>query len=1141
MSSTNYTQPVPSDGVKINFYGGIPCLLIPERELPLSVEEICEKAANHVVSQLPSFSDDEDTASGDSSHRMASLTLPMFSLINHEHNQWMTMREKLTRHDILYEFFFRIRFRFYNANLSDLEKLDRQTWEYLFWQFHDDFVSDRFSTMYNKNLERPKVLGFVVMGYFIPKLCTMVQNSPARGGKYHPLQSNNGHPRVTVCGLKKHLPERERLNFKWPWPYYRLYRSVKEEVGKFASAHGNIGVERYMHTYMNGVLEEVAKYGSECYHAIELLQTNPERTQPVDIVVDPFCSKPPGIYFHMQFVCTFQDIENLVLATSSDPAFGVEVRLIRRNGALKMLRFRESKMAESFVSCVDGYCRLLHNFYDSIATQVLVEPPSLTQLKELKAFGPMLRKDAESKMQKELSAFEDDLNQREVCFLIYQSVHSLTEFWVMKQSRKEESASHLRLSYNRRNQKFTLYRDIGDLIFHTPGDLLMHFRKQANMIRPKTECSISELYRSDEIDYYCSTNTPATGSTVRKGPTLFGVDICKEDFSIVGRGRFTQVLEGMLYDDDKDEKVTIKELKLGEGHKSEDFQKGVWKLMQLEHHKTFVKLHGVLMAPPFRVILEHAPLGDLLTLMGQSPMQFSLTQIISVVEQLTQGLKAMEEKQIFHGNLRCRNILVMNVTALDLLVRISDPGMEAHYVSNAISDEQNIERLPWVAVERFDNLRKLDSASEIYSFAMTWWEMLSKGTHPNKAINLPADASWKNFFKEGGRPPRPEIVTVTEDDPAPDCKDGIWKYIELCWDSDPENRPSVKDISRKVYELCDQVREQEQDLDIPSWEQVVKQWKEQVHQNQSPEESVPVTDTGDTVIHSERLEVDETDKGKLGAGYYGTVRKAKLYETTCNKSQKPVNFKFVAVKELKKFSSASEKIDFVQEIHLASKLSHKNIVKIEGVCSSPKQLLVMEFVERGALNTYLHSLRNSSPNPITLCNFTVDVAEGMKYLHSKKIVHRDLAARNILLTQEKTAKITDFGLSRLLKDKNYYKGSMEKPLPVHWCSPEAIGQRRFSTKGDVWSYGILLWEIFSLGKKPHLVESDEKIIMQELFLSMKRNKRLEEPSHCVEGFYQLMKDKCWQFDPQARPDFDEIVTMVYQLRRNCDNNGRRLS
>ncbi|XP_046543064.1 uncharacterized protein LOC124253359 [Haliotis rubra] len=373
MSSTAYSQPLPNSGVKINFYGGIPYLLIPDKELPLSVEEICEKAANYVASLLPSSPDTEDGAVG---YRMASLTLPMFSLINPHHTQWMTMREKLNRHDFLYEYFFRIRFRFFTSNLRDLEKLDRQTWEYLFWQFRDDFVNDRFHSMYNKDLERPKVLGFVVMGYFIPKLTTMAQNSPVHGSTYRQLQSSNKvHPRVTVCGLKKHLPQRERLSFRWPWPYYRLYRSVKEEVGIFAGSHGNIGVERYMQTYMNGVLEEVAKYGSECYLAIELLQTNPDRTQAVDIVVDPFCSRPPGIYFYLEFVCRFEDVENLVLATSSDPAFGVEVRLIRRNGAPKILRFKESKMAESFVSCVDGYCRLLHNFYDSIATQVLVEPP----------------------------------------------------------------------------------------------------------------------------------------------------------------------------------------------------------------------------------------------------------------------------------------------------------------------------------------------------------------------------------------------------------------------------------------------------------------------------------------------------------------------------------------------------------------------------------------------------------------------------------------------------------------------------------------------------------------------------------------------------------------------------------------------
>ncbi|XP_008990911.1 tyrosine-protein kinase SYK isoform X3 [Callithrix jacchus] len=247
---------------------------------------------------------------------------------------------------------------------------------------------------------------------------------------------------------------------------------------------------------------------------------------------------------------------------------------------------------------------------------------------------------------------------------------------------------------------------------------------------------------------------------------------------------------------------------------------------------------------------------------------------------------------------------------------------------------------------------------------------------------------------------------------------------------------------------------------------------------------------------------------ELGSGNFGTVKKG-YYQM-----KKVV--KTVAVKILKnEANDPALKDELLAEANVMQQLDNPYIVRMIGICEAESWMLVMEMAELGPLNKYLQQNRHvKDKNIIELVH---QVSMGMKYLEECNFVHRDLAARNVLLVTQHYAKISDFGLSKALRaDENYYKAQSHGKWPVKWYAPECINYYKFSSKSDVWSFGVLMWEAFSYGQKPY-----RGMKGSEVTAMLEKGERMGCPAGCPREMYDLM-NLCWTYDVENRPGFAAV-------------------
>jgi hypothetical protein len=248
-------------------------------------------------------------------------------------------------------------------------------------------------------------------------------------------------------------------------------------------------------------------------------------------------------------------------------------------------------------------------------------------------------------------------------------------------------------------------------------------------------------------------------------------------------------------------------------------------------------------------------------------------------------------------------------------------------------------------------------------------------------------------------------------------------------------------------------------------------------------------------------------ENKLGQGNFGSVLKG-VYTLTNGKKIE------VAVKQLKT-DAAAQKSEIEHEARIMLKLDHPYIVRMIGMCQQATMMLVMELAINGPLHKYLRKHKEVTVRQLLV--MMLQVSEGMEYLDSKHFVHRDLAARNVLVVDVNFVKISDFGMSRAMGVGNdYYRAEAAGKWPLKWYAPECIYFYKFTTKSDVWAYGITLWESLTYGSKPY-----EGLHGQEVIQYLENGERLECPVECPESVYSLMR-ACWEFETEKRPPFSLI-------------------
>ncbi|CAG5115306.1 unnamed protein product, partial [Candidula unifasciata] len=601
------------------------------------------------------------------------------------------------------------------------------------------------------------------------------------------------------------------------------------------------------------------------------------------------------------------------------------------------------------------------------------------------------------------------------------------------------------------------------------------------------------------------------------------------------------------------------------------FLGGLAKLQQLYRIKktSFLRFYSTVLDPTFSVLMEFTPHHDVLTYICENPQ--SVAQKVNIMDQIIKILIVMEKHNIYHGNLRLRKFYAFDTQGSNqITVKLGDPGVVSFFDPENI---YNVERAPWLSPERRNDLKKITYESEVYAMGTTLYELLCQSDQFSQDLKLsPAEnVSWMLTYLETNKHlPRPTFLEDNNREPSSEEDEGkklvpealevlelIWEMCLMCWEEDETSRPSILTLNTKM----EAVKEKVQTFDADT---VLDKIKELAYDLGIEHKDMKTDDNKNLTVKEveKRLQTHllkhyldknclKIEKNKLGKGHFGDVYRGlmrppeKCSQNANGKSKKvteenSVHWTPVAVKRIKRLSKPQDDRRMVyKEIKVACKLDDPNVVKLLYLSKDISHkdydplMMVMEFMNLGNLSKYAHEYGelSSAEKVLHMLKILYDVVKGMRYLSGKEIVHRDLAARNVLLTDaggEIRAKVSDFGLARML-DGNYrfYRLNQEDELPFVWMPPECLEwdpsdpENRFSSRGDVWSFGIVMWESFSKGITPWDV-LPKTITAENLLNKYKSKWRLPGEKIVSKEAYSVMNE-CWVMEPNKRPAFVDLV------------------
>uniref|UniRef100_A0AAQ6A9P7 Tyrosine-protein kinase n=1 Tax=Amphiprion ocellaris TaxID=80972 RepID=A0AAQ6A9P7_AMPOC len=549
---------------------------------------------------------------------------------------------------------------------------------------------------------------------------------------------------------------------------------------------------------------------------------------------------------------------------------------------------------------------------------------------------------------------------------------------------------------------------------------------------------------------------------------VFSALCCVNQEEHLGLGTKTNIYKGTLrvkseededagYSSFQEVKVVLKVL--GSGHR--DISLAFFEtasMMRQVSHKHIVLLYGVCVRHLENIMVEEfvqpGPL-DLFMRRQQSPL--STPWKFQVAKQLASALSYLEDKKLIHGFVCAKNVLLardgLGADEGGPFIKLSDRGIPI----TVLTREECVHRIPWIAPECVKSVSALSVAADKWGFGTTLWEICYDGETPLKDKKL----TEKERFYET------ECQLVT-----PDCKE-LAELMTHCMNYDPKKRPFFRAIVRDI-DMLEETSMCEKNT------------------------CTPTTEVDPTVFEKRFLRKIR----ELGEGHFGKVELCR-YDPRGDRTGE-----LVAVKSLKPENQEEQSSNLSSEIDILKELYHENIVKYKGICQEEGKTegLIMEYLPMGSLKEYLP--RNKSKTDLsTLLSYSVQICRGMDYLGSRHYIHRDLAARNVLVENERTVKIGDFGLTKTIKDnEGYYTVKDDHDSPVFWYAPECLTLCKFYLASDVWSFGVTMYELITYcdsSKSPMryldmIGRTQGQMTVIRLVKVLQDGRRLPRPEGCSE-------------------------------------------
>uniref|UniRef100_A0A672NBI4 Tyrosine-protein kinase n=1 Tax=Sinocyclocheilus grahami TaxID=75366 RepID=A0A672NBI4_SINGR len=756
-----------------------------------------------------------------------------------------------------------------------------------------------------------------------------------------------------------------------------------------------------------------------------------------------------------QTFCDFPQITDISIKRLSQeqmPLEGRVVTLTRQDDQHMEAEFHTLTEALSFVSLVDGYFRLTTDSTHYFCAEVA--PPSLLEDIHNYCHGPITSEFAVHKLKK--------AGDKNGMFLLRHSPKDFDKYFLTICTQ-----TPLGMDYKdcliEKNEKFILagihnsfcsLKQLTDFYQHSTllmSDIPVTLGKCCPP-RPKELTNMIILRNSN------MTEMPSSPMLQRHKPSHMQFHMIKhEDLTwreSLGQGSFTHISRGSKTDQwdgvTHSTEVLLKVLDANHKNCWESFFEAASLMSQISH-KHLLLVYDIMV----QEFVKHGALDLYL----KRSTSVSVSWKLDVAKQLACALNFLEEKNIAHGNICAKNLLLAREGDPSAdnspFIKLSDPG-----ISMALLD-----RIPWVAPEVLDTL-EIELECDKWSFGSTLWEIFNNGEAPLQGLD---PIQKQQFYEHFSNLPALEWTELAD-------------LIIQCMQYQPELRPSCRSIIRQLNSLITS------DYEI-------------LHATGTHPKSDGFC-RRPNMFKKQQQDVFEERYLRcisiLGKGNFGSVELCRYDPWGDNTGD------LVAVKELQSNKQATM-ADFQREIQTISSLHCDYIVKYKGICYSAGRLstkLVMEYLPYGSLIGYMEKHRQNVCTRRLLL-FASQICKGMEYLQSMRYVHRDLAARNILVASDTLVKIADFGLTKIIPvDKEYYRVTQPGESPIFWYAPESVSELKFSHKSDVWSFGIVLHELFSycdISRNPKrkigsYVQSSSMAI--HLLNLLKDNWRLPMPSQC---------------------------------------------